>query len=317
MFRNVIVAGTFNALHLGHQALLRKALSSGKRITIGLTSDSFAKKKSCKTNSFSERKRRIERFLGKNVKKARIVEINDRFDASIRSEDFDAIVVSKETKRIAVEINKIRKRRKLKPLSIVLQQTVYASDFKRISCTRIDSGKINKHGIRVKQIKFSIGSENKDKVKGAKDAVSKFFGKCSVKGFKVKSRVKNQPTGEETIKGAINRAKAVFKDCDFSVGLESGLFLFRGTYYNIMWCALYDGKTVFLGSSMGFAIPDTLGKEAKVKTLSRAFEYLYGKKANGVIDVLSGKKLKRSEMAEQACSCSLLQLVNREIFITE
>ena len=41
-FKLVGVAGTFDMLHKGHKALLRKAFEVGERVVIGLTTDEFA-----------------------------------------------------------------------------------------------------------------------------------------------------------------------------------------------------------------------------------------------------------------------------------
>lgn len=53
--KKVIIGGTFEMLHKGHEALLKKAFSLGKT-TIGLTSDIMAKKiKKRKVQGFKNR----------------------------------------------------------------------------------------------------------------------------------------------------------------------------------------------------------------------------------------------------------------------
>ena len=44
MYKHVFVAGTFDGLHAGHQAILVRACADGERVTVGLTSDEFVKK---------------------------------------------------------------------------------------------------------------------------------------------------------------------------------------------------------------------------------------------------------------------------------
>ncbi len=44
-YRKVVVGGTFDRLHLGHKALLRKAFEVGEYVYVGLTSDEMIRDK--------------------------------------------------------------------------------------------------------------------------------------------------------------------------------------------------------------------------------------------------------------------------------
>jgi pantetheine-phosphate adenylyltransferase len=144
--KKVVLGGTFDILHKGHEALLKKAFSLGK-VFIGLTSDSFAKKlKKRKVESFRKRKRELENFIKKKFKKrAKIFKIDDKFGPTLK-EDFDYIVVSPETYKNAVEINKERLKKKKKLIEIVEIDFVLADDGKPISAERIAKGKIDREG---------------------------------------------------------------------------------------------------------------------------------------------------------------------------
>jgi pantetheine-phosphate adenylyltransferase len=146
---NVCLGGTFDLFHKGHMVLLKKAFQvAGPNgfVFIGITSDSIAKKKGG-IHSFTERKQTIEQFLSKEGKNQRysIKVLNDQFGPSIE-EDFDAIVVSQETKQTTKEINKKRKNLGKKPLQIVVIPFVLADDSKPISSSRIRKKEIDAQG---------------------------------------------------------------------------------------------------------------------------------------------------------------------------
>lgn len=144
--KKVVVGGTFDILHRGHEVLLKKAFDLGK-VTIGLTSNFLARKvKKRKVRDFKYRKRELEDFIKKEFKvKPKIIKIEDKFGSTLK-EDFDYIVVSPETYKTAILINKKRQKRNKKPIKIVKIKFVLARDGKPISSTRILQGKIDKEG---------------------------------------------------------------------------------------------------------------------------------------------------------------------------
>ncbi|KKT79065.1 MAG: putative non-canonical purine NTP phosphatase [Candidatus Giovannonibacteria bacterium GW2011_GWC2_44_8] len=75
-------------------------------------------------------------------------------------------------------------------------------------------------------MKVNVGSKNETKVRAVKEALSEFpeFSKAEIVSVEVDPGVHKQPKNmEQTVQGAMNRAEKAFKDCDLSVGLESGL----------------------------------------------------------------------------------------------
>ena len=145
----VCLGGTFNRFHKGHKFLIRKALDiAGEKgfVFIGVTDGKIIKNKE-DVASFKEREKAIEQFLSE-VKSSRNVTmqpIYDKFGLSVE-EDFDAIVVSPETRETAEEINKERKKLQKKPLKIVQISFVLADDNLPISSTRIQRREINENG---------------------------------------------------------------------------------------------------------------------------------------------------------------------------
>ena len=148
----VVVGGTFDFFHKGHKELLDKAIDIGDIIEVGITSDEMAEKhRGYPVKSFEERRRLVEDYLkGKDVE-YHIVMIqdpcgkNEEF-GSAAEEDYDAIVVSPETRSMAEKINKARLRNGLSPMEVVTIPCILAEDRKPISSKRIRRGDIDEEG---------------------------------------------------------------------------------------------------------------------------------------------------------------------------
>ena len=135
--KKVVLGGTFDILHPGHKALLKKAFSLGQ-VTIGLTSDEMARhSRKREVNKFSERKKALAGFI-KNAfgEKARIFKLNDKY-GSAPGKDFDYIIVSPATFKTALEINRKRKEKGKKPIRIIKIKFVLGKDGKPLSATKL------------------------------------------------------------------------------------------------------------------------------------------------------------------------------------
>jgi pantetheine-phosphate adenylyltransferase len=143
----VAVGGTFDPLHDGHKALLKKAceLARGGELIVGLTSDEMAKKKQHNVNDYTSRLDEIVRFIRGEGITPEVIRLDDPCGPAI-NEDFDYIVVSPETHPVALKINMMRKERGLKEVKIVLVDFILAEDGLPISSTRIKKGEIDIHG---------------------------------------------------------------------------------------------------------------------------------------------------------------------------
>ena len=150
MYHRVFVAGTFDRLHTGHDAILTAAFNAGEEVTIGLTSDLFVKnfKKNVNVAPFEERKTHLEQWLAdhKYGDKALIVPIADPYEPAASLTDIDVLVVTPETKSRGEEINRIRKEKGLTPLGLLVVPLVPAADTKPVSSTRVREGEIDGTG---------------------------------------------------------------------------------------------------------------------------------------------------------------------------
>lgn len=150
MFSRVFVAGTFDKLHMGHEVLLLRAFTEGRMVTIGLTSDNFiAMYKSGGTVApFAERKQQLVAWLTKKqlLKKAYIIAIDDPFEPAVSTTDYQALVVSNETKGKGIEINSMRQMKGFPAVELIEVTMVNAEDGMPISSTRLRNGEIHANG---------------------------------------------------------------------------------------------------------------------------------------------------------------------------
>jgi pantetheine-phosphate adenylyltransferase len=150
MYETVVVGGTFDVLHSGHQKLIMKAFEIGKFVLIGLCSDAYIKKmnKPHGIATYTQRLEELKKYLKINgfLEKAEITILDDQYGVTLSNKKIDAIVVSEETEPRAQKINQKRNNLGLSPLSIIQVKMVLSEDHYPISSTRIWFEEIDKDG---------------------------------------------------------------------------------------------------------------------------------------------------------------------------
>ncbi|MEY4744801.1 MAG: hypothetical protein RL272_746 [Candidatus Parcubacteria bacterium] len=169
-----------------------------------------------------------------------------------------------------------------------------------------------------------VGSKNEVKVGAVRDLVPEypFLGGSEVRGFEAASGVADQPkTLEETIRGAMNRAKACFDGCALSVGIESGLVpvpYAKTGYMDVTACAVYDGREHHLGLSSLFECPKDVTDMilAGEVNMAQAFHRcgytsnpMLGS-AEGAIGILTKGRVTRKDYTMQALRMAFIHLEN-------
>jgi len=313
MTKKVIVGGTFDHLHLGHEKLLRTALSKGET-TIGLVSDEMLKEwKPEVENSYEERKKELETFLS-SYEDWSIVEINDPFKKAVEG-DFDILVVSYETRERGEKINEMRKEKNKKALELIEVDPVLAEDLLPISSTRIREGNIDKEGRRLKPVRVYLGSDNLVKKESVKEALSEYFDLELVSG-KVEG-VKKQPFNEEIIRGARKRAE-VPEGFDYGVGVESGIVQTEEQVFSLEYVVIKDrfGFTS-TGHGPGFPIPERWAGELKSgTTLGKKMKIIFEDRSEeiGAVDLLTDGQVTREDCIKSACFMAMIPRLKAELY---
>jgi cytidyltransferase-like protein len=146
----VAVGGTFDEFHKGHRALLLKAFEVGEKVIIGLCSDEFVRKlgKPHATAPYRKRLEELKEFLCDRgfLERAKIIPLNDAYGITLSKGCIQALVVSKETEPMALEINRKRNALHLLPLEVIVIDMVPSQNHVSISTTRIHRGEIDREG---------------------------------------------------------------------------------------------------------------------------------------------------------------------------
>lgn len=177
-------------------------------------------------------------------------------------------------------------------------------------------------------MRINVGSKNDVKVEAVREAIRDyaFLSNAEVAGIDANSEVSEQPKSVgETIRGAMNRAKSAFRDCDYSFGLEDGLMRVPNTktdYMNICACAIYDGKNHHIGLSSAFEYPPHVTKLVFEEGLdiNQAFHRVGLTKnpkvgsAEGAVGILTHGRLLRKDYTKQAVMMALIHVENSKLF---
>ncbi len=110
-------------------------------------------------------------------------------------------------------------------------------------------------------MKVGVGSKNRTKVNAVAEILRDYpmFEGAEVYGVDVQIDQFGHPKSlEETVAGAVDRAKQAFVGNDYGFGIESGLMSVPQTksgYMEVAVCAIYDGAQIHMGLSQAYEWP--------------------------------------------------------------
>ncbi|KKU82819.1 MAG: hypothetical protein UY09_C0004G0010 [Parcubacteria group bacterium GW2011_GWA2_47_8] len=169
---------------------------------------------------------------------------------------------------------------------------------------------------------INVGSTNRIKIEAVREIIQDYphLKDATVHGIDAPSSVADQPKSlEETIQGAMNRARGAFKNCTYSFGLESGLMSVPKTktgFMDVTVCAIYDGTEFYLGLSSAWEAPKEIVKymvEEGLNMNDAAFKAGYTTNktvgsAEGLVGIMTKGRLTRKAYTKEAIRTALIHL---------
>lgn len=175
-------------------------------------------------------------------------------------------------------------------------------------------------------MKVLIGTNNKGKVEGAKEAFDKFYDKYEIKGIAVNSNVSDEPVNDDIYKGAKNRVNNLIKyakenNClaDFYVGVESGITNKFGKWCIIQIAVIKD-KTGYesFGTSSAFPVPEKYVDEIINTDLGRLMDKIFNsdnlRLGKGGISCLTNDVVTRYDLTRESIIMALTSFINGDIW---
>lgn len=171
-------------------------------------------------------------------------------------------------------------------------------------------------------MKINVGTKNPAKVGALKELIQDYplLKNSEIFPKEVTSNVSNQPKSlDETMRGAMSRAKGSFSDCDFSFGIESGLMEvphIKTGYMDVCVCAIYNGKDFFFGLSSAWEAPKKIADYILKEGLDMNEAALKAGLTNnpkvgsseGLIGIMTKGRLTRKEYTKEAIRTALIHL---------
>ena len=164
-------------------------------------------------------------------------------------------------------------------------------------------------------MKILLGSKNPSKANAIKLAMQSIgYNDIKITPIDVPSQVSSKPINEETLIGAQNRNKNLYKYCqennidfDWLISIEGGYEQVNNTYFIVTYVSIIDNKNnEFIGKSQGLQI----SKAMLNKVIESIIENSENKKVNGISGYLTNGFYKRDIFDSSAIVSALQSYIN-------
>lgn len=173
------------------------------------------------------------------------------------------------------------------------------------------------------QFQIAVGTTNPAKLDAVREIIRDYphLEGAEITGVKATSGVSDQPKSlDETITGAMNRARGAFQDARYAIGIESGLFQVPHTksgFMDVCAAAIYDGKEFHLGLSSAWEFPDPkiirlmldegLDMSQAINRAGLTTSATIGNE-EGAIGIMTRGRIDRKEYTKQALRMALIHI---------
>ena len=184
-FGRVVLGGTFDRLHVGHEALLATAFREGRSVAIGVTTAGYLRRHpkpgSARIATYGARRATLVRWLSARYPRSRwtVVPLEDTFGRSVES-GVDAIVLSADTLAGGRAVNAERRRRGRRAVPLVVVPLVLGDDLEPVSSRRIRAGAIDREGHRRAKIRVALGAGSEGDRRAAVRGIRRAFPRAQV-----------------------------------------------------------------------------------------------------------------------------------------
>ncbi len=164
-YRLAVLGGTFDHLHVGHQALLASAFRVGEEVAVGLTTDRFVsdhpKPLARRIQPFAVRRTALARWVRRNFPRRTwwVVPLENPIGRSV-DPGVGALVVSRDTVAGGRAVNRERRRLGRPALPLVVVPLALADDLEPVSSRRVRAGAIRADGRRLAPIRVAIAVDD-------------------------------------------------------------------------------------------------------------------------------------------------------------
>jgi inosine/xanthosine triphosphatase len=150
-----------------------------------------------------------------------------------------------------------------------------------------------------------VATANAMKVEATRKAFARFWKKVKVVGVPVPTSVSPQPISfGEILRGARQRARGAFGECDFAVGIEAGVFRVAAVAphpFQITLACVFDGGREGLGAGPFYEVP-----RGMVRAVVAA--------DTGSVSVVTKGKVTREQVTRDAVVMALAPFVSGELY---